>query len=84
MKSIENQIHVEVLKLYPDAELPHFEIETVDEHTLNMTYFSSRKLHSFAKGLIMGCLNHYEEKASMQLELIEKDGSVVNFTITKE
>lgn len=84
LKSIEDHIHVEVLKLYPDAELPRFVIEENGHNRLYMTYYSSRKLYKFAQGLIEGCLQHYKEEASVELELIENDGSVVKFTLRKE
>ena len=84
LKSIENHIHVEVLKLYPDAELPHFEIQDVNLDQLEMTYYSNRKLYKFAQGLIEGCLTHYNEKASLDLDLLKADGSVVKFTLVKQ
>jgi hypothetical protein len=84
LKSIENHIHVEVLKLYPDAELPKFNIEEAGSHVLQMTYYSSRKLYKFAQGLIEGCLQHYKQEATVELELIKADGSEVKFTLTKK
>ncbi len=35
-EQIDTHIHVEVLKLYPDAELPKFETKRIDNNTLEM------------------------------------------------
>lgn len=84
LSGIESYIHVEVLKLYPDAELPHFEIEQVDPSTLEMTYHSERKLHAFAEGLIAGSIDHFKEDISVKKELIKTDGSIVKFTLSHQ
>jgi len=58
---IEDVIHVEVRKLYPDAELPRFEIERPDPLSMTMTYRSCRPFGDLAEGLILGCIDHYGE-----------------------
>lgn len=60
LATIENYIHVEVRKLYPDAELPTFDHEEVDGG-LNLLYSSPRPFAPFAEGLIQGCLEHFGE-----------------------
>lgn len=81
--SIENYIHTEVKKLYPDAELPSFQItKTTDTH-LVMIYSSERKMAKLAHGLIDGCLNYYGEKAEVSLNALNSDGSKVQFDIKK-
>ena len=79
---IENYIHPEVRKLYPDAELPRFIIEQVDEHTLRMVYHSERQLEDFAAGLIRGCLKHFNENASFEQQPLP-DGNGIVFQITR-
>lgn len=83
LESIENYIHVEVQKLYPDAELPTFDTHRVDDKTLQMVYYSERKMAPLAKGLIEKALIHYKETATITEELLHEDGSKVKFTITK-
>lgn len=83
LSSIEDVIHPQVLKLYPDAELPSFQIERKSEDLLIMTYNSSRKMGDFALGLIQGCLVHYGETATVSKENITEDGTIVRFTIHK-
>ncbi|MER0438781.1 heme NO-binding domain-containing protein [Emticicia sp. W12TSBA100-4] len=84
LKSIHNYIHVEVRKLYPDAELPHFEIEHPQPNILVMDYHSIRKMSDLAFGLIEACLEHFEENASISQEVVNHDGSLVKFVIVKQ
>jgi len=84
LESIDKHIHVEVQKLYADAQLPKFECQRIGEDTLEMVYSSKRKMSDFALGLIERTLVYYETKADIKREFIEEDGSVVKFTITKQ
>lgn len=59
LMSVDRAIHVEVLKLYPDALLPAFEYEDPAPSRLVMLYRSPRKLCSFAEGLIEGTSRHF-------------------------
>lgn len=79
--SIDKHIHVEVLKLYPDATLPKFETHIDDQKQLVMTYKSERKMSPLAEGLIEKSLLHYNENCSINREMIEEDGSIVKFVI---
>jgi len=83
LQSVEKYIHVEVKKLYPDAELPQFETTLENESTLVMIYHSERKMSDVAAGLIEACLAHYGESATVQKEMITADGSKVKFEIVK-
>lgn len=68
LEAIENEVHVEVLKLYPDAELPSFETHREGDARLTMIYRSERALGSFCFGLIEACLEHFKEKATITVE----------------
>lgn len=81
--SIHNYIHVEVRKLYPDAELPHFDIEQPNANTLVMHYSSVRSMGDLAYGLIEGAMKHYGETATITQELLQEDGSQIKFVIEK-
>ncbi len=82
LAKIESKIHPEVHKLYPDAELPTFEILHHSEEKLEMNYYSGRKMGKFAEGLIKGCLAYFNEKAIIETESLE-DGRKVRFSIHK-
>ena len=83
LESIEEHIHVEVKKLYPDAQLPTFETERIGDNVFEMVYKSKRAMSDFAEGLIEKTLVYYQTEADIQKEAVEADGSVVKFTITK-
>lgn len=83
LESIEGYIHVQVRKLYPDAELPHFKIERVGDDKLILDYSSERSMGDLALGLIKGCLNHFKEEAEVKMEPLTDDGSKVRFIVSK-
>lgn len=82
LEGVENYIHVEVKKLYPDAMLPRFTTERREAGKLVMVYHSERHLHDLARGLIQGCCEHFEEPCEVQMEEPAEDGSV-RFTISR-
>ena len=83
LKSIDTHIHVEVLKLYPDATLPKFETVEDPDGTLIMTYKSERKMAALAEGLIEKAIEHYGHPHSLDKKLVIEDGSQVEFIIKK-
>lgn len=83
LSNLDDKIHPEVLKLYPDAELPKFETERMDETTLVMVYKSSRKMSDFAEGLMEACLNHFNEQGTIEKEQLDEHGEICRFTIIK-
>lgn len=83
LEGIDQQIHVEVKKLYPDAELPKFETERIDTNTLRMVYYSERRMAAMAEGMIASTLEHFGEKGTIELNNLNKDGSIVEFIVKK-
>lgn len=83
ISSIENHIHVEVRKIYPDAELPTFEVVEKTENSLIMIYTSSRAMHHFGLGLMNKTFEHFNSTAKIELEKIKEDGTEVRFVIQK-
>lgn len=84
LSTLDNYIHPEVLKLYPDAELPRFETESMEENEMHLVYHSERALYNFAEGLMHGLMTHYTEgKYSLETEVLEGDGKKVRFIIKK-
>lgn len=85
IEKIDGYIHVEVRKLYPDAELPTFKCDTSKAGRLTVIYNSTRPFADLAKGLLMGCLEHFGEKADLQHEdLSNEQGTSARFTLTKQ
>jgi hypothetical protein len=84
LSSIENHIHVEVRKIYPDAELPKFEVVEKTSNSLVMIYKSSRAMHHFGLGLMNKTFEHFNATATIQLEKIKDDGTEVRFIIHRK
>jgi hypothetical protein len=83
LASIENHIHVEVKKIYPDAELPTFEVLEKTKTSLIMIYRSSRAMHHFGLGLMNKTFEHFNATANIELEKIREDGTEVKFIVNK-
>jgi len=82
LESIEDDIHVEVRKLYPDADLPTFETSRPEPGSLNMTYKSPRPLAEFCHGLIEASFGKFGETASIERADRNEDGlTVADFRI---
>lgn len=83
LSSIENHIHVEVRKIYPEAELPTFIVEEKSEDLLIMVYKSSRAMYYFGLGLMNRTFKHFNTTAEITLEKLTEDGTEVRFIIRK-
>lgn len=84
LESIENYVHVEVRKLYPDAELPTFETVRAGTQQLTMIYRSKHPFATLAEGLIEGCLIHFQEKTTIDIvDCSAGQGTHVEFHITR-
>ena len=85
LKNVEEYIHVEVRKLYPDAELPKLDYETPSENTLVMIYCSTRPFGDLAEGLISGCIKHFKNSIEIKRENLESDEkTIVRFTLIEQ
>lgn len=68
LKKIDNHIHVEVKKLYPDAELPKFTYIEHNDREFELIYESQRNFAHLAHGLIEGCMEHFKEAFQIHRE----------------
>ena len=75
LKSIEDVIHKEVRKLYPNPNLPSLEWQQPAENALTLFYKSPRKLCHLAEGLIKGAAEQYGVEYTMQHDICMHDGS---------
>lgn len=83
LASIENHIHVEVQKIYPEAQLPTFDIEDRTEDSLVMVYKSDKALYMLGKGLMLETFKLFKIPVDIQLEKLNEKGTEVKFTIKK-
>lgn len=84
LDSVENFVHVEVKKLYPDADLPKFTTEEIDETHIVLIYQSEKRLESFAKGLMVSCGEYFNEPLEIKHEVINENPYQVKFFIEKK
>lgn len=82
LSGIEDIIHAEVLKLYPDAQLPRFIVEHHDAQRLVLLYQSPRHFEDLAEGLMHGCVAHFGEPIRIERE-VPASGTAQRFTLTR-
>jgi hypothetical protein len=83
LPKVDSFVHVEVKKLYPDAELPTFSCAFPSSDQLQMTYESDRNLPDLAEGLILGCLEHFGEQMEVVRNSAPGNPRATLFTITR-
>ncbi len=84
-ESIDSYVHVEVRKLYFDAELPRLVAARDSPGRLRFDYHSSRHLEDFAAGLIRGTLRLFLENANVtQTDASGEYGPCIRFIIEKQ
>ena len=85
LKKVDDHIHVEVKKLYPDAELPVFSYDDSNAEAFELVYSSGRGFADLAEGLIEGVACHYGEAFQISREdLSGGDSTHVKFTIVRQ
>ncbi|GGB58452.1 guanylate cyclase [Roseibium aquae] len=85
VSSIEAQIHIDVLKLYPDAELPSLRAEAAGTDKMTLLYRSSRRMADLAEGLLWGAIDHYGDPVELERTDLPDEGSdqCTRFTLTR-
>ncbi|MYN07244.1 heme NO-binding domain-containing protein [Pseudoduganella aquatica] len=76
LSRIDDVIHVEVRKLYPDAELPKLPCERPAPGELVLMYSSPRGFADLAAGLIDGCIAHFKETISVTRTDLPMEGNL--------
>jgi hypothetical protein len=82
IRHVEDYIHVEVKKLYSDAEPPKFYFISESETDMVMDYQSARCMSHVCLGLIEGCAEHFGEKLNVEMTPQSDDNSTVRFSLT--
>jgi hypothetical protein len=65
---VDNIIHPEVHKLYPEAELPSFKVIEKNSNKLVLEYTSGKSLQHLAKGLMLGAAKFYNEDLEVNID----------------
>lgn len=80
---LDDFIHPEVRKLYPDAALPGFAVVDRNDSQMELRYSSARKMPDFAEGLMMAVAEHFDEKIKVNWEVIDETAGTFRFVIHK-
>ena len=84
LAKVEDYIHVEVKKLYPDAELPSVLASRDTSDRMTIVYRSDRAMADLAHGLIEGCIQHFGENVEIEIsDLSNADGQHVRFELAR-
>lgn len=84
LTQVEDYIHVEVKKLYPDAELPSIQASTDNAGHMTLIYRSDRAMADLAHGLIEGCVKHFGESIEIDIsDLSDDTGRHVRFELAR-
>ena len=83
LASIENHIHVEVQKIYPDAQLPTFDLEERTDSKMVMIYKSDKALYMLGKGLMLETFKLFKVPVEITFDKLNEDGTEVRFVINK-
>ena len=60
LEHLDGDIHVQVRKLYPDADLPRFTVISRTDTGMRLRYFSERELYPLAEGLMDAAALHFD------------------------
>lgn len=82
LSSVDDFIHVEVHKLYPDAQLPKISCEPINDRTLIVHYKSHRPMGDLAEGLIRGAIAHFDDEITISRIDTDPQKRQVEFTLT--
>lgn len=75
LAQIESVIHKEVLKLYPEAQLPSFEVTEHSGTSITLRYKSCKGLAPLALGLIQGCLAHFQKPGEAEMVFVNESNN---------
>lgn len=83
LERIDGYIHVEVRKLYSDAELPRITMKQAADGGARLVYRSARPFAGVAEGLILGCIEHFGENITIQRDAGADDGTQAEWVLTR-
>lgn len=81
LAQLDSKIHVEVLKLYPNATLPTFSVLNDGPGMIQMLYQSPRQLETLASGLIQGGAEYFNTKVDVDMVIVQTDPYKMKITV---
>ncbi len=84
LDSVDGQVHREVRKLYPDAELPSIVVRERSEDRARMRYRSPRGMDDLAVGLVHASAQYYGDRVTIEREAgLDETGPFVDLLVTR-
>lgn len=81
---VDTFIHPEVKKLYPDADLPSFNVISLNEKELVIDYTSDKPLIPLARGLMLGAADYFGETIEIEVDdTIHDAGQLARFRVQR-
>lgn len=84
LKEVDSYIHIQVHKLYPEAQLPKIDFSELDTKTLELDYKSQCPFAELAHGLITACIEHFNEDITIARSHTAEDGTSAKFILTQQ
>ncbi len=81
LSQLDSHIHVEVKKLYPDADLPTFKTLEESATHIKLLYTSTNRLEPLAEGLIKGAADYFSETVEINVSPQQLGSSVIEVRI---
>ena len=82
IEKVEQYIHIEVKKLYPDATPPQFIFSNKTQSTMTMDYHSARCMGYVCMGLLEGCAHYFNQSLTITMQPMNAAQSHVRFSLT--
>ena len=71
LEHLDGDIHVQVKKLYHDADLPRFKVLSRTDTSMRLQYYSERELYPLAEGLMDAAAAYYNCKLERETHQLE-------------
>lgn len=81
IRLVEDYIHLEVKKLYSDANPPKFEFISETETELVFDYVSARCMAHVCLGLVEGCAEYFDQSVEIFMDKQTDVGNQVRFSL---
>lgn len=83
LMQLDRYIHVEVAKLYPDAQLPAFTHQVISDNELHLFYTSCRPMAKFAEGMLSGCAKAHDNSFHVELATADEHHTTAQFILKR-
>ncbi|RTZ16675.1 guanylate cyclase [Vibrio aquaticus] len=81
IRLVEDYIHIEVKKLYSEANPPRFDFISETEGELVFDYHSARCMSHVCLGLLEGCADFFNEQLAIEMSCMNDGGNQVRFKV---